>query len=213
MSGIRPGSGPRSRKGSAGSGNTRFSAPARCSFVGSNFLFGALNLVLIVAAQRQGLSSAAIGALVATTGAFSLLGSIAAPRFLKLLSMRTVLVGSAWLSLGLVAFVLEPNVFVLVAGTAPLIFINPTVNAMVIGYRVAIVPDRLQGRVNSVARAVALLALPLGPVVAGLLLASYSARTAAALLLAGFVILAIVTTTNRAIRAAPSFDEVTGAAS
>jgi hypothetical protein len=182
-------------------------------FVGGNFLFGALELLLIVAAKRQGYSSAVIGGLVAATGAFSLLGSIAAPRFLRLLPMRTVLVLSAWLALGLVAFVIEPNVFVLVAGTAPLIFFNPTVNAMVIGYRVAIVPDRLQGRVNSVARSLALLAFPLGPVVAGLLLASYSVRTTAAFVLAGFVILAIVTTANRAIRGAPSFDEVTAAAS
>jgi MFS family permease len=182
-------------------------------FVGANFLFGALDLVLIVAAQRQGYSSAVIGGLVSLTGAFSLLGSIAAPRFLRLLPMRAVLVLSAWLSVGIVAFVIEPNVLVLVAGTAPLIFFNPTVNAMVIGYRVAIVPDRLQGRVNSVARSLALLAFPLGPVVAGLLLASYSVRTAAAFVLAGFVILAIVTTANRAIRGAPSFDEVTSPAS
>ncbi len=150
---------------------------------------------------------------MAATGACSLLGSIAAPRFLRLLPMRTVLVLSAWLSLGIVAFVIEPNVFVLVAGSAPLIFFNPTVNAMVIGYRVAIVPDRLQGRVNSVARSLALLAFPLGPVVAGLLLASYSVRTTAAFVLGGFVILAIVTTVNRSIRGAPSFEEVTAAAS
>jgi MFS family permease len=182
-------------------------------FVGGNFLFGALNLLLIVAAQRQGFSSAVIGALVAATGAFSLLGSIAAPRFLRLLPMRAVLVLSAWLAVGIVAFVIEPNVFVLVAGTAPLIFFNPTVNAMVIGYRVAIVPDRLQGRVNSVARSLALLAFPLGPVVAGLLLASYSVRTAAAFVLGGFVILAVATTVNRSIRGAPSFEEVTAAAS
>jgi MFS transporter len=182
-------------------------------FVGGNFLFGALELILIVAAKRQGYSAAVIGGLVSATGAFSLLGSIAAPRFLRLLPMRTVLVLAAWLSLGIVAFVAEPNVIVLVAGTGPLIFFNPTVNAMVIGYRVAIVPDRLQGRVNSVARSLALLAFPLGPVAAGLLLASYSVRVAAAFVLAGFVILAIVTTVNRSIRGAPSFDEVTATAS
>jgi hypothetical protein len=79
----------------------------------------------------------------------------------------------------------------------------------VIGYRVAIVPDRLQGRVNSVARSLALLAFPLGPVVAGLLLVSYSARATAAFVLGGFVILAVVTTVNRSIRGAPSFGEVT----
>jgi hypothetical protein len=71
----------------------------------------------------------------------------------------------------------------------------------------------LQRRVNSVARSLALLAFPLGPVVAGLLLGSYSARTAAAFVLVGFVILAIATTVNRSIRGAPSFDQVTGTAS
>jgi MFS family permease len=182
-------------------------------FVGSNFLFGALNLLLIVAGQRQGLSSAQIGLLVAAVGVASVFGSIAAPRFLKLLPMRAVLVLSSWLALGMVAFVVEPNAYVLVAGLVPLWFFNPTVNAMVIGYRVALVPDRLQGRVNSVARSVALLAYPLGPLVAGLLLASYSARTVAVAVLAGFVALAVATTVNRSIRSAPSFEEVTTPAS
>jgi predicted permease len=109
----------------------------------------------------------------------------------------------------MVAFVVEPNVYVLVAGLVPLWLFNPTVNAMVIGYRVALVPDRLQGRVNSVARSIALLAYPLGPLVAGLLLASYSARTVGVAVLAGFVALAVATTVNRSIRSAPSFEEVT----
>ncbi|TML19067.1 MAG: MFS transporter [Actinobacteria bacterium] len=178
-------------------------------FVGTNFAFGALELTLIVAARRQGLHSAAIGGLLAVWGALSLAGSVAAPRFHKLLSMRTILVGSSWLALTIAAYVVEPNVFVLVAGTAPFVFFNPTVNAMIIGYRVAIVPDRLQGRVNSVARSLALLGLPLGPVVAGLLLGSFSARTTVTFLLAGFVVLAVVTTASRSIRTAPSFVEVT----
>jgi MFS family permease len=178
-------------------------------FVGTNFAFGALELTLIVAARRQGLHSAAIGGLLAVWGALSLAGSVAAPRFHKLLSMRTILVGSSWLALTIAAYVVEPNVFVLVAGTAPFVFFNPTVNAMIIGYRVAIVPDRLQGRVNSVARSLALLGLPLGPVVAGLLLGSFSARATVTFLLAGFVVLAVVTTASRSIRTAPSFVEVT----
>lgn len=110
---------------------------------------------------------------------------MAAPRFLKLLSMRTVLVGSMWLSLGLAAFLARPNVFVLVAGAAPFVFFNPTVNAMIIGYRVA--------------------------VVAGVLLGSFSARATVTVLLAGFVVLSVITTASRSIRAAPPFDEVTGA--
>ena len=181
-------------------------------FVGANFLYGAVNLLLIVAAERQGLSSSRIGLLLAIIGGVSVLGSLAAPRFVRLLPMRAVLVLSSWLAVGMVAFLVEPNAYVLILSLVPLFFFNPTVNAMVIGYRVALVPDRLQGRVNSVARSVALLAYPLGPLVAGFLLASYSARTVAVFVLAGFAALALVTTVNRSIRRAPSFDEVTAGA-
>jgi MFS family permease len=191
----------------------RFLRTCALLFVGTNFAFGALDLTLIVAARRQGFSSAEIGALISVFGALSLAGSVAAPRFLRRLSMRTVLVGANWLSLGIAAFLAKPDVFVLVAGAAPFVFFNPTVNAMIIGYRVAIVPDRLQGRVNSVARSLALLGLPLGPVAAGALLGAFSARATIGVLLAGFVVLAVVTTASRAIRAAPSFDAVTGGAS
>jgi hypothetical protein len=72
-------------------------------------------------------------------------------------------------------------------------------------------PAGPHGRVNSVARAVALLAYPLGPLVAGFLLAS-SACVVAAVVLARFVVLALVTTVNRSIRSAPSFEEVTAEA-
>jgi hypothetical protein len=66
--------------------------------------------------------------------------------------------------------------------------------------------------VTSVARSLALLGLPLGPVVAGALLASFSTRTTVAFLLAWFTLLALIATASRAIREAPNFDEVAGTA-
>jgi Transmembrane secretion effector len=174
-------------------------------FAAGNFTWGALELTLIVAAKREGFHSAAIGGLIAVIGALSLAGSIAAPRFHRVLSMRTTLISNAWLAAGIGAFVIRPNVYVLLAGSAPVVFFGPTVYAMIIGYRVAMVPDRLQGRVNSVARALALVALPLGPVVAGVLLATFSARETVLFLLLWLVALAIVTTASRTIRGAPDF--------
>jgi MFS family permease len=84
---------------------------------------------------------------------------------------------------------------------------------MIIGYRVAIVPDRLQGRVNSVARSLALLALPLGPVVAGVLLGAFSSRATVAFLAAFLLALAIAATASRSIRGAPTFEEAAAAVS
>src|SRR5207247_7126293 len=128
-------------------------------FAAGNLTWGALELTLIVAARREGFHPAAIGALIAVVGALSLAGSIAAPRFHRLLSMRATIILASWLAPGIGLYLVRPSVYVLLAGSAPSMFFGPTVNAMIIGYRVSIVPDRLQGRVNSVARSLALVAL------------------------------------------------------
>jgi MFS family permease len=180
-------------------------------FAASNLSYAALELTLIVAGRRQGLSPAEIGIVIGAIGALSLLGSLAAPRFQRRLTMRTVIVMTQWLAVGVGAYLIWPNVFVLVAASAPCFFLNPTLNAMIIGYRTALVPDRLQGRVTSVARSLALLGLPLGPVVAGALLASFSTTATVAFLAGWFAALALIATVSRAIRDAPGFDEVAGA--
>jgi MFS family permease len=181
-------------------------------FAASNFSYAALELTLIVAGRRQGLSSAEIGILLGAIGALSFVGSLAAPRFQRRLTMRTVIVTTQWLAVGVGAYLIWPNVFVLIAACVPCFFLNPTLNAMIIGYRTALVPDRLQGRVTSVARSLALLGLPLGPIVAGALLASFSTRTTIAFLAAWFTALAVIATVSRAIRSAPEFAEVAEAA-
>jgi MFS family permease len=180
-------------------------------FAASNFSFGALELALIVVARREGLSSAAIGGLIAVTGGLALLGSFVAPRFYRRLSMRAVLVIAGWLGVAIAAFVIWPNVYVLVAAMAPVLFFTPTTNAVIIAYRTAVVPDRLQGRVTSVARSLALVGLPLGPLVAGLLLESFSARITVGLLAAWLLLVAVLTTASPSIRAAPSFEDAVGA--
>ena len=180
-------------------------------FAASNLSYAALELTLIVAGRRQGLSPAEIGIVIGAIGALSLLGSLAAPRFQRRLTMRAVILTTQWLAVGVGAYLIWPNVFVLVAASAPCFFLNPTLNAMIIGYRTALVPDRLQGRVTSVARSLALLGLPLGPVVAGALLASFSTTATVAFLAGWFAALALIATVSRAIRDAPGFDEVAGA--
>ncbi len=177
-------------------------------FAGSNFAFEAVFLVFIVVGRRQGLSGGEIGGLIAVFGACALAGSLVSPLFQRLASMRTIVLGNLWLSLGLGAFVFEPNVFVLLAGALPVAFFNPTLNAVVIGYRMGVTPDRLVGRVNSVARNLALIAQPLGPLAAGLLLGAFSARTTVVVLLGCWLALAVWGTLSPSIRNAPSLDDL-----
>jgi MFS family permease len=177
-------------------------------FTWVNLLFEATFLVLIVVGRRQGLSGAHIGALIAVLGLCSLAGSVASPRLQRRLSMRTIVVGSFWLQLGIAAFVVKPNIYVLLAGAIPAALLGPSVNAIVIGYRVAIVPDRLTGRVNSVARTIALCGAPLGPLAAGLLLGSFSARTTVAIFAGAMLLLAVIGSVSPSIRNAPSLDDL-----
>jgi MFS family permease len=177
-------------------------------FTWVNLLFEATFLVLIVVGRRQGLSGAHIGALIAVLGLCSLAGSVASPRLQRRLSMRTIVVASFWLQLGIAAFVVKPNIYVLLAGAIPAALLGPSVNAVVIGYRVAVVPDRLTGRVNSVARTIALCGSPLGPLAAGLLLGSFSARTTVAIFAGAMLLLSVIGSVSPSIRNAPSLDEL-----
>ena len=69
-------------------------------------------------------------------------------------------------------------------------------------------PDRLLGRSEAVWSTIALLIAPLGPLAAGLLLATGSPRAAIALF-AGFgLVLAVWGTLSPSIRTAPSLDEL-----
>jgi MFS family permease len=186
----------------------RFFRDCALIFSFGNLVYEGLFLVLIVVGRRQGLSGGEIGALIATFGACSLLGSVAAPRLSRALSMRTLIVGSFWLQLGFAVFLLKPSVYVLLAGCIPMALYNPAVNAAVIGYRTAVVPDRLTGRVGSVARTIALCTAAFGPLSAGFLLHAFSARETVAAYAALMLLLCVLGTLNPSIRNAPSLSEL-----
>jgi MFS family permease len=186
----------------------RFFRACALLFSWTNLVFEALFLVLIVVGRGQGLSGGQIGALIAVFGVCSLLGSVIAPRIVRLVSMRTLVIGSFWLQLGFAAFLVKPDVFVLLAGCIPMALFLPAVNAAVIGYRTAVVPDRLTGRVGGVARTIALCTAAFGPLSAGFLLHYFSPRATVAVYAVFMLLLCVLASANRAIRNAPSLSEL-----
>jgi MFS family permease len=177
-------------------------------FAVGNFAFSGLFLVFIVVSKQHGLSSGAIGVLIAVFGVASLAGALAAPRIAKRFSMRTIMYGNEWLGAALILSAIAPGPYVLLACVLPIAFFGPSLNSVVIGYRTAITPDHLVGRVSSVARTLAQIASPLGPLVAGFLLAAFSAQTTM-LVLGGITVgVAIWTTASPSIRNAPSLSEL-----
>jgi hypothetical protein len=174
----------------------------------ANFIGPGVLLAIVVVGKRQGLSGGAVGALFASFGACLLLGSFVSPLVRRLLPVRAVLVLELWLWLGCAAFVVWPSVYVLTAGMLPVAIAIPSTDSVVHGFRIALTPDRLLGRVESVRSTISLLIAPLGPLTAGLLLGAVSARATIAVFAAGGLVLAVWGTLSPSVRAAPSLAEL-----
>ncbi|HYY79404.1 MAG TPA: MFS transporter [Actinomycetes bacterium] len=174
----------------------------------TNFIGPGVLLAVVVVGRRQGLSGGRVGLLVAAFGACLLLGSLASPLVRRLLPVRAVLLLELWTWLGCALFLVWPDDYVLAASLLPTGLAIPSTDSVVTGYRIAMTPDRLLGRAESVRSTISLLVAPLGPLAAGLLLDATSARATIAVF-AGFgLLLAVWGTLSPSIRAAPRLEEL-----
>jgi MFS family permease len=178
----------------------------------SNFTVAGVQFGVIVLAKRDGLSSAAVGGFVALVGATTLLGSLASPLFRRFLSLSSIMLSELWAAVGYVAFLVWPNVYVLAGAFAAQAFCFPNTDSAVAAYSYALIPDRLIGRAMAASNTLRVVAAPLGPLAAGLLLSSVSPRFTIAVLMAPTLAAAALGTVSKAIRNAPPLDELTQAA-
>jgi hypothetical protein len=174
----------------------------------ANFIGPGVLLAVVVIGRRQGLSGGAVGVLVAAVGGCLLLGALASPLVRRRLPVRAVLLLELWTWPGCALFLVWPNVYVLTAAILPTALAIPSTDSVVHGYRIAMTPDRLLGRVESVRITISLLIAPLGALAAGVLLDATTARATIAVFAAFGLALAVWGTASRSIRAAPSLDEL-----
>jgi predicted MFS family arabinose efflux permease len=176
---------------------------------GSNFVFNALFLVVIVRAKDLGASSALIGAMFAFLGAGAILGAVVAPAVARRVPTRLVIVGVLWLwaayPLVLVAL---PNALAIGVAAGIANIFGPIFNVVLSAYRYALVPDRLLGRVGSVILLVAWGTIPLGAISAGFLLEGLGAVTAMLVLAGVSVAVALGATLTPTVRNVPPVDEL-----
>jgi hypothetical protein len=174
----------------------------------TNFIGPGLLLAVVILGKRQKLSGGEVGVLVAAFGGCLLLGSFLSPLVRRLLPVRGVLLLELWMWLGCAVFLVWPSVFVLTAGLLPAALAIPSTDSVVRGYGIAMTPDRLLGRSESVRSTISLLIAPLGPLAAGVLLGAVSARATIGVFVAVALVLAVWGTLSPSIRAAPSLDEL-----
>jgi MFS family permease len=179
---------------------------------GTNFVFSAVYLALIVRAKDLGASPSLIGGMLAFGGAGAIVGSVVAPWLQRRIHPKGVVIGSLWLwALTTPVIALLPNAIAIGAVWGITAIAGPVFNVCLASYRYALAPDRLLARVQSAALVVAWGAIPLGQLTAGFLLESTGA-VKTILALAGInVVAALVATGARSIRNAPDVNELLAA--
>ncbi|MBB5857459.1 MFS transporter [Amycolatopsis umgeniensis] len=176
---------------------------------GSNLLFQALFLVVIVIADNHGASPATVGFMLGIIAVGGVLGSLVAPAAARRLSLKTVVIGANWVWLLLVPLlVVVDHPLLLGAVFGAMAFVGPLWNVGISAYQLAITPDHLQGRVLAAAGMIAFGAVPLGSLIGGYLLGWVGATSTVWLLTLWMGALALTTVISPAVRSAPDLAEL-----
>jgi predicted MFS family arabinose efflux permease len=179
---------------------------------GQNFAWNALTLLLIVRAQALGASPALVGGMFAFFGAGALLGAIVAPRTQRRFGIRALLVAISWLwaiQFAALSVVQDVVVLGLIAGIGSVA--GPIFNVAFGTVLYGLTPDRLLGRVRSVAKAIAWGTIPLGALAAGFLADAFGATAGILAMAIVLVAMAVVATLSRAMQTIPGVDAATAA--
>jgi predicted MFS family arabinose efflux permease len=176
-------------------------------FAGSNPIFTGLYLLIVILAKRHGASSALIGLMLGIAAGGGLLGALLAPAFQRRLTARVALVSESWvLALSIPLLLVVHNALLIGAILAAAELITPVTNSFVVGFRLALAPDRLQGRVQAASTLVSFSAGWLGPVLVGFLLQGAGESATILVLTAWALGLALAATGSRTLRHPPRLE-------
>jgi MFS family permease len=168
---------------------------------GLNFGNAATGLILIVVARAQHAPPAAIGLIFSIGSIGGLIGAMLAPRIQARYGFGPVIISTVWIGAALYPlFALAPNPVVLGIISGGLYLTGPIYNAVQFSYRLSLIPDALQGRVNSAFRLLAFGFQPLGVAAAGVLLQAFGATTTILVYAAVNLALSLLATINPHVR-------------
>jgi len=135
---------------------------------GINFAYAATPLLMIVLAKRLGASDIDIGMMFTVGGVGGVIGSLVGGRIQRTFSFGAVIVFVVCAQATLFPLYLAaPNIMLLGAVYAAIYVMAPVYNVVQFSRRIAMIPDALQGRVNSIFRLLAFGFNPLGAAVGG----------------------------------------------
>ncbi len=170
----------------------------------ANLTINALFFVALLRLVEAGFPGWQIGLVETAIGCFGILGALVAPRIIERFRTGTLTVVIAWSFVPLsVPLALWNNPWAMTLAASVGLFLNPAGNAGVSAYRLAITPPELVGRVQSTMQFVAMVTMPLAPIVAGGLLAALGGRDAVLAITALTALVALIPTLSHAVRSVP----------
>ncbi len=168
---------------------------------GLNFTNVPTTLIIIVLAKNLGASDAEVGLIFSLSAIGAIAGSVIGGQIQKRFRFGQVIIVTVWimaLTFPLLAFAPHFYLLGLIMGVSWMA--GPVYNVVQFSYRVALIPDALQGRVNSVFRLTAFGFQPLGAAISGLLIEHFGVYVAIAFFSLWLIGLAVLTTFNAHVR-------------
>lgn len=176
---------------------------------GLNFVNAATFLILILRARELGASDAEIGFLVSLGAVGGVIGAVLGGQIQKRFSFGQVIITVGWITAGLYfMYLLAPNFIVLGILMGLSWMTGPIYNVVQFSYRLALIPDALQGRVNSTFRLMAFGFQPIGAALSGVLLGSIGTYNTIIFYGAVLALLAAATTLNSHVRNARPIEQL-----
>ncbi|MET9022024.1 MFS transporter [Actinopolymorpha sp. NPDC004070] len=175
----------------------------------ANAAFSGVLFVLVVVLLQRGTPPAAVGAVQSAIMVGGLLGALAAPWLQPRIRVQALIVGFLWVVAGLVAAAaFVPGSYPVAALLALAILPAPTLNAALVGYQIAVTPDRMQGRVDSAIGLLAQCLQPLAPLLGGLVVAWWGGRGGFLVFAGILAVAAVVASLSNGIRNLRPLSEV-----
>jgi hypothetical protein len=176
---------------------------------GLAFSSSGTTLLVITLTQQMHSSSAVSGLILAAGGVGQLIGSFLSAIVQKRFSYKVILIASVWsflLCWSLYLFAFTP--FLLGVITTVLLMNVPILIITNTTYRTLLVPEEIQGRINSISQLVPWTAVAAGNLVIGILLQSAGSTVTILFFSACFLIIAVLTSINSHVRHAPSWADL-----
>lgn len=164
--------------------------------------YGAGYLVIIILATEVGATPTEIGFIFSGAAIGAVIGAVLSDRVTKRFRLGAIAVTMLWVeALVFPLYALAPEWRTLAGVAALESVVAPIYMVAMTTYRLSTTPDALQGRVTSAANTLTTGAMSLGTMLGGALIAALGVHRVVLLSTAWLVLLALLTTVNRTVRA------------